>query len=185
MMRAMKVCILGIDHSISDYDDKRTTAATRKEFETLLRGLVQERDVQFIGEETYSDKTTVARCIAAHGGTRWAPIEMSRGAREELGIADEQKNRQQIGEDFGEQAGRVTRTRVPSDGIREEYMFWRAIKEAEAAAAQNILILCGFEHGDELRQRFEKQDHQVTLDSLCRYPWYSNPECKETPVTEQ
>jgi hypothetical protein len=184
MMPAMKVYILGIDHNIQDYD-KPFDAATRKVFETLVREIVTEHDIKFIGDETYPHVNAVAKCIAAHMGVRWEPIEMSLKAREELGIADEQKqkNRQQIDENFGEQAGKVTLERVPSDAIREDHMCQHAIKEA--AAAKSILILCGFRHTEELGQRFKKQGHQVTLNSLCRYSWYSHPECTETTLRDQ
>jgi hypothetical protein len=67
--------------------------------------------------------------------------------------------------------------RVLSDGIREEYMLWCAL--TKAGEARSILILCGSSHADELRQRFEKLGHQVTLDSLCNRSWYSHPECNE------
>jgi hypothetical protein len=171
----MKVYILGIDHEIQK-DDGHTEAALKVKFEELLRQLVRESGIDFIGEETFSEDNTIAKRIADSLGIPRKPIEMSRKARTELGIAEEQKNGRYeciIGED-GTPMGFKSK-RVLSDRIREEYMFWRTL--TEVGMAQSILILCGFIHAEELGQRFEKAGHQVTTDSLCKRSWYSHPEC--------
>lgn len=166
------VYILGIDHEIQTLDGKRA-GNEKAEFESLLRALVPE--AEFIGEETLPEKETVAKSVTSSLGIRWEPIEMSAAAREALGIADEQlRERHEPIIQGGIPVGsRVVR--VLSDGIREEYMLWRTLTKADEAS--NILVLCGFSHVDELRQKFEKAGHQVTTDSLCTRKWYTHPDC--------
>jgi hypothetical protein len=169
------IYILGIDHEIQTSDGKRT-AEEKAEFEKLLRALVVEHHTEFIAEETYLDKDSIAKSVAKSLAIPWEPIEMSLAAREALGITEEQLRERREVIMSGGMPISIKHVRVPSDGIREEYMVWCALTKADEA--KNILVLCGFSHVDELRQRFEKAGHRITTDSLCRHKWYVNPECK-------
>lgn len=174
---AMKrnIYILGIDHEVQTFDGSRT-AEEKAEFDKLLRELVSEHHIEFIGDETYPEKNAIAKSVAKSLQIPWEPIEMSFAAREALGIANEQlQERHEPVFSGGIPVGsRVVR--VLSDGIREEYMVWSTLTKADEA--ENILVLCGFSHVDELRQRFERACCQVKTDSLCGREWYVNPECK-------
>jgi hypothetical protein len=86
----MKIYILGTDHEIQTFDGSRT-AEEKSEFEKLLRGLVAEHRIEFVSDETYPEKNAIAKSVAKSLDIRWEPIEMSLKAREELGIADEQR----------------------------------------------------------------------------------------------
>ncbi|MGB7024903.1 MAG: hypothetical protein WBD73_13975 [Candidatus Acidiferrales bacterium] len=147
------VYILGIDHDIQTFDGRRTEAE-KAEFEKLLRVLVSEHHIEFIGDETYQDKDAIAKSVARSLSIDWEPIEMSLAARDALEITEEQlHDRHEPIMRGGIPVGsRVVR--VLSDGIREEYMLWRTLTKADEA--NNILVLCGFSHVDELRERFEK-----------------------------
>lgn len=168
------VHILGIDHEVQTFDGRRTPE-DKTEFEKLLRQLMVERQIEFIGEETYPEKDAIAKVVAKSFNIRWEPIEMSLAAREALGIVDEQlhERHEPIFSGGIPIGSRVVR--VLSDGVREEYMLWRTLTQADEA--KNILVLCGFSHVEELGRKFEKAGHQVTTDSLCRYEWYVNPDC--------
>jgi hypothetical protein len=168
------VYILGIDHEIQTFDGK-CSAEAKVEFEKLLRALTSQHHVEFIGEEIYPKKDAIAKSVARSLNIRWARIEMSQTARRTLGIAGEQlRERHEAIFSGGIPVGSKI-VRVLSDGIREEYMLWRTLTKADQA--KNILVLCGFSHVDELRQKFEKAGHQVTIDSLCVREWYVNPDC--------
>ncbi len=169
------IYILGIDHEIQTFDGKRTVNE-KAEFESLLRALVSEHRAEFIGEETFPEKETIVRSVASSLGIRWEPIEMSAAAREALGIADEQlrERHEPIFNGGIPVSSRIVR--VLSDGIREEYMLWRTLTKADEA--KNVLVLCGFSHVDELRERFEKAGHKVTRGSLCKREWYKHPDCE-------
>lgn len=169
------VYILGIDHEIQTSDGRRS-AEEKIEFEKLLRALVSEHHIEFIGDETYPENDALAKSVARSLDIRWEPIEMSLAAREALGIANEQLHERHEPIFSGGIPVGSKVVRVLSDGIREEYMLWRTLTIADEA--KNILVLCGFSHVDELRQKFEKAGHQVTTDSLCGRAWYVNPEYK-------
>lgn len=168
------VHILGIDHEIQTFDGRRTPE-DKTEFEKLLRRLIVERHIDFLGEETYPDKDAIAKSVANSLHIPWEPIEMSLAARKELGIADEQLHERHEPVFSGGIPIASKVVRVLSDGIREEYMLWRTL--TKAAGAKSILVLCGFSHVDELRQKFEKAGYKVSADRLCSQEWYLNPDC--------
>lgn len=170
---AQNIYILGLDHKIQVFDGE-CTAEKKLEFGELLRRLMSERQFEFIGEESFLEKCTIARSVAGLLGIRWELIEMSREARKALGIADEQYHQRQPFDDIQQKPSEESR--VPSDGIREEYMVWRTLQGA--ANAKNVLVLCGMLHVEELRRRFERAGSMVTVDSLRNYDWYRNTDCK-------
>ena len=169
-----QVYILGIDHEIQACDSTRTMHE-RSKFTDLLRKLVADNNIGFIGEETFPEKNTIAKCVACVYGIRWEIIEMSRQARQALGIADEQKNQRQPFDDIKREPSK--QVRVLSDGIREEYMLWRTL--TMAGDSVNILVLCGMLHVGELERRFKNAQCQVKADSLCKYDWYAHSDCPD------
>jgi hypothetical protein len=171
----MNVYILGIDHEIQLVDNNRPEA-DKEAFTKLLAELLIQQSVEFIGEETFPEKASIARTFEDVRSIRWAPIEMSVNARRELQIADEQATRcEPVFKDNMVVGSRPTR--VLSDYIREEYMLWRTL--TNAGDAKSILVLCGFMHSESLGKLFEREGHQVTVDSLCKRAWYSHPDCSE------
>jgi hypothetical protein len=148
----MKIYVLGIDHEIQTFDGRRTQEE-KANFEGLVRALVAEHRIEFIGDETYAEKDAIAKSVANSLGIHWEPIEMTKEVRRELGIEHEQANRplEMIPTIEGVQLGKEKR--VASGIIREAYMVGRTL--TSAAEFGNILILCGFIHADELRKRFE------------------------------
>ena len=58
----------------------------------------------------------------------------------------------------------MNETRVPSDGIREEFMAWKTLKIA--GKVQSIMIVCGRLHTDALAERFRKAGHEVDKHDL-------------------
>jgi len=169
----MNIYIVGIDHEIQLRDG--WSVNSHAEFEKLLREIIREHDITFIGDETFAQKNAIAKEVAKSLDILWEPIEMPVAMRAERGIAKEQKNRpfETVVSDEGVLTRRYKR--VPSDSIREDYMVERAI--AKAGAAMSILILCGFNHAPDLHTRFAKLGHRVTLDSLCKRSWYKHPDC--------
>lgn len=171
---AMNSYILGIDHGIQLRGG--LSENSHDEFEKLLREIIRERAVTFIGDETFAKSNAVAKAVAMSLDILWEPIEMPVAMRAKRGIADEQKKRPF--DDVISDVGVVTRRyrRVPSDSVREDFMVERAI--AKAGTTTSILILCGFNHAPQLQARFAKLGHQVTLDSLCKRSWYKHPDCE-------
>jgi hypothetical protein len=56
------VHILGIDHEIQTSEGRRS-ADEKVEFDKLLRALVSEHQIEFIGDETYPDKNAIAQSV--------------------------------------------------------------------------------------------------------------------------
>jgi hypothetical protein len=177
----MNVYILALDHLTQNRDAReRVPASYHEKFEKLVRALIAERGITFIGDETFQERFPIAKEVADSLHIDWERIEMTTKARKELDIEDEQlheRHQPMDMESWSSNAVFVPARRVPSDSIREEYMVWRAVKKAEEARAENLLILCGFQHADRLQVIFQRENHQVTMGSLCDYPWYRNVDC--------
>src|SRR5258708_23687976 len=122
----------------------------------------------FIGEEAHPRRQTVREHHTVELAIQRPRknIDMPEQARKNAGIYEEQMNRVTI-----QQAGKVEThhepggfcldlrngshvfcPRVPSDAIREEYMFERAVEGASGAAS--IMVLCGNFHAEKLAARF-------------------------------
>jgi hypothetical protein len=183
----MNVFILGADHELQRVDAWRSDDMKR-EYRDLLTRIVDVHGVQFICEEASPIYTYVGEEITASRGlTRpWRNIDMPQAIREQRRIAEEQNHRlveprlgtikSHVGDDGyyeGRRNGRYrVYQRVPSDAVREEYMYERAIEGA--GNANSILVICGHMHAPELEKRFKNAGHTVTIDMLHNYGWYSN-----------
>jgi hypothetical protein len=154
----MRMLILGLDHAIQKIPGNFPNPR-KDRYEGLVKQLVKNRTVEFIGEEAYPNWRTIAKRIAGSlNGVHWEAIEMSLEQRDALGITEDQNSRPS------------DNVRVLSDPIREAYMVWRAIMKA--GAVQSSMILCGRLHTEELGERFRKAGHDVRTDDLLKYGWY-------------
>jgi hypothetical protein len=169
----VKVYILGIDHEIQLANSHRRPSTERVRFAQLLSEIFSDHQIEFIGEETFTDRASIARTFGGLRDIPWEAIEMSDEAREKLGIADEQAERNPSVWDINPTEPK----RVLSDYIRDEYMLWRTL--TKAGKAQSVLVICGFMHSDNLGKLFQREGHEVTIDSLCSREWYSHPGCPE------
>ncbi len=182
----MNAFVLGVDHELQRLDAWRNDAM-KHEYRNLLNQLVEQRGVQFIGEEASPAVECVGRQIAVIRNLprEWRNIEMPPEMRQELGIDHEQNNRlvedrlggiqSYLGDDgyYENRRNGWHRfyARVPSDDIREDYMTQRALEGA--GNAESVLLLCGSMHVGELRKRFVGAGHNVAVDFLHNYGWYS------------
>ena len=60
--------------------------------------------------------------------------------------------------------------RIPSDAVRENYMFDRALEGA--GNATSIMVLCGSHHIGALAERFRAHQDNVMTDAVYNYGWY-------------
>jgi hypothetical protein len=157
--------------SVQSADDTAANKALKAEFEALLKRRIAERGVQFIGEEAKFGVRTIAQFL----GPRRENIDMCVAEREARGIAEEQKGRtyepRYLGEDACTQLtedgyqrgvgnGWVLIThRLPSDEIREQYMFDRVMQEV--GDAESVLVVCGIAHSRQLAERFRHEAGNV------------------------
>jgi DNA-binding transcriptional regulator LsrR (DeoR family) len=103
--------------------------------------------VDFVGEETYPDRDTIARPVAQRHNVRWHSVELPLEMRNQLGIEENQQSRPLP----------PNETRVSSHGVREEYMVKTVLEKAENA--QTALIVCGCIHAGALVERFRRAGH--------------------------
>jgi hypothetical protein len=146
------------------------------EFEEMLRRLVEQRQIQFIGEEaSYDWETSTARAL----GVRWENIDMPMFERERRGILDEQKQRARAPRYLGDQARTVLledgyqrdlgngwvelEVRLPSDVVREQFMFDKV--QEHVGDADSILVICGIIHGHKLAERFRRSGASVEVET--------------------
>jgi hypothetical protein len=182
----MKVFVLGVDHELQRTDGLRSPAM-KQQYRDLLNRIIDEHHVQFLCEEANPCLHYVGQEVSVSRGLphEWKNIDMPQEVREQLGIHEEQSNRapeprlgkikSHIGDDGYysdyKDDSHVFVPRVPSDAVREQYMFERALEGA--GNANSILVLCGHLHAPEVAKRFTQAGHAVTLDMLHNYDWYS------------
>jgi hypothetical protein len=169
----MNVLIIGngVGHNIQYPPSQDDPLASEKQrFREFLQKMILVYKAEFIGEEALHGKETTAQCF----GPAWANIDMPLATREELGIANEQRARARIPRYLGD-AAKTALTEfgyqrelqggwveieplVPSDRIRERYMFECATQSA--GEARNIILICGIIHAMQLRKMFkDKFEH--------------------------
>lgn len=180
----MKAFILGLAHGV------QTTAGTcsegqKLEYRKLLSRLVAERSVEFIGEEQSPGHPTIAGELANSLGIRWKPIDMSESEKENRGVAKkwsrvprylgaeartcltEEGYQRDLGNGWVE-----IEPRHESDKMRDEFMFNRVI--CDAGNAKSVLVLCGYNHLMQLKQKFLEAAHGVDCDALYKYEWFGS-----------
>ena len=141
--------------------------ARKQEFREMMRKRIDERHTQFIGEEaSYKWEGTTAQTL----GVRWGNIDMPMDERERTGILEEQMQRPRVPSYLGDQA-RTTlleegyqrdvgngwvelEMRVPSDVIREQFMFDRI--QENAGDADRIIVICGIIHSEKLSEKIRE-----------------------------
>lgn len=178
-LKAMRVLILAnrVGHEIQRpvLQDGDALQVRKKEFEEILRRTVEQRGIQFIGEEaSYKWETTTARTL----GVRCENIDMPMEERERRGIEKEQQQRIRVPSYLGDQATTVLleegyqrdvgngwvelEVRLPSDEIREQFMFDRV--QQNVGGADSILVICGIIHSEKLGERFREIGAQVEVE---------------------
>lgn len=176
----MKILIIGVGHGFQQpkTGTDQCPVATRKDLlKRLIMKRVNERGIKFVGEEIgFTDEVgaesveTIAQQVAvSQAGVSWKNIHISKAAEKALGITEEQESRESKSLEMLDGVPAYKERRLPSDAIREEYMVWRATAGARKVDAENILILCGSLHAEEMAKRFRRDGHQVETDYLCQY----------------
>jgi hypothetical protein len=164
----MNALILGLNHQIQPSvvrsggeDIERLEREQKDRFTDLLRGLIESRGVQFIGEEAEHGVISIADLVARERGCRYANIEMS----------PDERQRRKIPVDYSRpQSPYSPEQRARWQREREEYMVMTAL--AMAGDARSLLILCGREHTDSLAVLFRKAGREAKTSDLNKEPWY-------------
>jgi hypothetical protein len=181
----MRVFILGIDHEIQKVDAWRSEEM-KTAYRNLLAALVHAHGIQYICEEASPDAQTIGAELttALQLPSEWKRIDMPSEARTAAGIAEEQMDRVPIPVEGAIKTHSSSEgfyldlkngwhqfcPRVPSDTVREDFMFGRALEGARGATS--IMVLCGNFHVEALATRFKAHGDDVQTDAVYKYDWY-------------
>lgn len=164
----MKILILGLNHQIQpsiipsgDNDIERLERDQKDGFTKLLGSLIENRRVQFIGEEVEHGVLSIANLVALERGCRYTNIEMSPDEKQSRNISADYSDPQS--EYSPEQKARWHRE-------MEEYMVRTVL--AMSGDANSALILCGREHTDALAVLFRRAGNELVTSDLKVEPWY-------------
>ena len=164
----MKILILGLNPQIqssairSGGKDIESLERDQKEgFTKFLSSLIENRRVQFIGEEAEHGVPSIADMVARERGCGYTNIEMS---------ADE-KQRRNIPVDYSEpQSAYSPEQKAQWEREREDYMLRTVL--AMQGDANSALILCCREHTDTLAVLFRRSGNEVATSDLNNESWY-------------
>ena len=166
---------LGIDQGQLEEDQK-------KQFRQMLGTIVKEREIQFIGEEMdvatfrerhklgmrsadghpLPDQAQTIACQEANGlGCRYAEIDMPLAVRNARDIPCDYTN---------DNSPYPAEQKRKWSEEREQYMVEQAFKNA--GDAQNVLIICGFNHAENLSELFRQAGHEVETRYVRDESWY-------------
>jgi hypothetical protein len=181
----MNVLVLGIDHEIQRVDAWRPDAM-KAAYRALLISKIEQRGIQFIGEESHADHETVGQRLTVELALPfpWRNIDMPEQARRDAGIYEAQMERVPVRQagtvqthsDLGgfyldlKNGSHLFCPRIPSDAVREDYMLDRALEGT--GNATSIMVLCGSHHIEALAERFRGHQDNVTTDAVYNYDWY-------------
>ena len=198
----MKVIVAGIDHShqlsVVGHENIDPQAAQverdqKEHFKMWLRDIVSEWHVQFIGEEIDSDTSIKKR----EADRRWAyelsksiglnpieptePIEVigrqvatERGCEyeeEEVDLCLAERRCRNIPIDYTDENSNYSlEQKAGWHREREDHMFRKTIEKK--AGADVILIICGYEHAENLAKLFENAGNATKTLYLSQENWF-------------
>jgi len=166
----VRVLIVGINHQIqptrikgasSDGTVEKFEREQKDAYARFLEAAIQERLVDFVGEEASHREEMVAQVVCERRGCSYANIEMPHKERSARGIPGGYR-------DEGSHFSEAEKARF--DSAREADMYSRAVKQAANSAS--VLILCGRAHVAGLAQHFEAGGHEVETTDLQDQDWY-------------
>jgi hypothetical protein len=165
----MRILILGINHQIQSVrirgyssrgEMERFEADQKKRFRELIRGLVTDRNADYIGEETEHGERSIAEDVCAEVGCGYANVELHPDQREKRGIPNDYESREDL-------------TRQQKDGFhqqRESCMFEKTLTEAKDRGS--IIVICGRHHSPALAKLFRENGHEVEEIDIKSEGWY-------------
>ena len=180
MSTRARVLIIGncVSHEVQKVRTANDGHAKAKDvLKSLLVQRITERTVRFIGEEAQYGHETIAETLKTRKDG-WINMDMPMQERDAAGIAEEQRDRGCIPRYVGEEARcQLTENgyeqsvgngwiqlipRLPSDEIREQYMFDRVVENFNSV--DSILLLCGVLHSQALAAKFGEAGFEVELE---------------------
>ncbi len=164
----MRVLVVGIKHQLQParflsigYEASQLEDGQKQQYARMLLRLIDERGVQFVGEEAKHGIETVTQRIARIRKCRCANIEMPPSERQARDIPP----------GYADEGSRHS----PEDIARwhqerEQHMFEKTIELV--AGPESVLILCGRDHTQALAHLFQQAGHAVETYDVNMESWY-------------
>jgi hypothetical protein len=156
-----QIHLVGLDHFLQNQHEISWTVAGReseqrqkREFEALLRGLVQQQRIELVAEEGTFDDACLGCRLARELRLNYVNITMPQSERDQAGIPNNYEDRED--------------TRAAAIAAFEVYMSGAVNNQR----AQRSLVLCGRLHIEGLRSAFEKAGHTVQPYDVAAYDWF-------------
>jgi hypothetical protein len=168
------IYVVGCNHGIQPRDEDWLRGDTpeardqKSRFTKVIAETIKEGEIQFVGEEWGRVETTIAHELAENCGIPWANINTSTADLKRMGIPCDYVK----GPFTPEQKERWHRQ-------REQFML-RRIQE-NRGAAQNLLIVCGFEHLQPLSDLLRRGGTTVAPVDYRELDWYQPGIFSEDP----
>lgn len=132
--------------------------AMKDKFYSILKELIKRHGIKFVGEECKPGQRTIPRALAEELGCTHAEIDMPLEERRNAGIPDDYQT-----------IGGVVLDRAHE--LREDYMLICVTR----SQADPKLIICGSEHMERLKVRFEALGERVVTRNVTAEPWFDPP----------
>ncbi len=165
----MHIIIIGVNHQIqpaeilSGSSNGKVQAFEREQkeaFGSFVYAKIEQRGVQFIGEEARHGQETVVERLCARDNRRYANIEMTL----------EERTARDIPPGYDEDQNLPEAERVRCNREREAYMVERVLEQA--TDVESTLVICGRNHVVPLAERFHALGHSVDTTDLQGEGWY-------------
>jgi hypothetical protein len=157
-----EVYLVGLDHFLQNEEAFCSTAAgieserqQKQHFETFLRNLIQQNEVDLIAEEGTFEPSCLGCRLARELKLKYAAITMPQSERDRLGILNNYEDQED--------------TLAAAIRAFEDYMLEQVAAHEDA---KGILLLCGRLHLDPLQRGLAERGHEVRPYDVTDYEWF-------------
>jgi hypothetical protein len=165
----MNVLILAINHQIqsarnvqmsSDGSAEAFEQSQKNSFEELLRDLIRNQRIGFVGEEAKHGDPTIAQQLCESENCQYANIDMK----------PEERERRQIPPGYADIKGITAEEKQRCNREREQYMCDLTLEKA--GQTENTLLICGRLHAKAIAAILNQMGHNTETIDLQDYDWY-------------
>lgn len=165
----MRIVMLGVNHQIqgrkvcsasTDGSAERFETDQKERFTQLVRDLIQEHGIGFVAEEARWGDESLAERLCNEQNCQYANIEMT----------GEERAKRKIEPGYNENPEVSPEEKARGNKEREDYMAEQILTTAEGI--ENVLVVCGRMHSDQLADRLRSSGHAVEFDDLLKQGWY-------------
>lgn len=158
------IYIVGCNHGIQRVNPRPLDASIaleqRGHFKNLIEGIIEGNKVQCIAEEWGLCEMTIAHTLAHARQIPWCNINTSPESLRELRIPIDYPNKEKYG---------TVQVRA-WHALREQFMVQELGRER--GAAQNVLVICGFEHMEPIFDSLSNVEPPIEKVDYRNSVWY-------------